>query len=499
MVKVLDASGEPISGASVTFVLPSAGASGTFGESGLSLTVQTDLSGTAVGRGLRPNGVAGQFRIRVSTSWRSVPAVAMLAQTNAEPVAKSDTVRRSPFWQWWRERWRGAWQWRRAAASRILRIRRLRGRLPLDRSAPGRQRWARRIRPQIRTGGADPKFMFSRRFAGLSMLVLLVGSAPAYDLFGPVLGLLPDVRIGTVRPIRGIPGAASIGDLVDTGTDATSIAMTPRHSSALLITDAGARVASLEADGTWTTAQLELPSDFHPTIVKFSATGQTAALYDPSARQLWLSAGATRQIDPSQLPAQIDLLAVSDGADFPIAGTSRDDSHSVFVLDAKGGLSRIPGFTKVTDVTFLGSGGDLAVADGGAKQVLLVRKPLSSSSPDLLLEVAGAPEGAVRIASSGDGQMLAVLAAQKADRRTVARPAAAGGRHPAETGNPVLGLLRLADRQWNPVECDCAPVNLTALKGNSVYRLTDRVDQPLWILDGDSGAARVMFVPAVQK
>jgi hypothetical protein len=86
---VVDAGGEPIGDAAVTFVLPATGASGSFGDSGLSLTVQTDSRGIATGRGLRPNGVAGQFRIRVAASWRSVPAVATVVQTNAEPVVKS--------------------------------------------------------------------------------------------------------------------------------------------------------------------------------------------------------------------------------------------------------------------------------------------------------------------------------------------------------------------------------------------------------------------------
>jgi hypothetical protein len=89
VVRVVDAGGEPIGDAAVTFVLPATGASGSFGDSGLSLTVQTDSRGIATGRGLRPNGVAGQFRIRVAASWRSVPAVATVVQTNAEPVVKS--------------------------------------------------------------------------------------------------------------------------------------------------------------------------------------------------------------------------------------------------------------------------------------------------------------------------------------------------------------------------------------------------------------------------
>jgi len=88
-VQVLSEAGEPLPNATVSFLLPATGASGHFGESGLSVTVETDEHGMAVGRGLVPNAVEGQFRIRVTASWRGEAANAAIQQTNAEPVAKS--------------------------------------------------------------------------------------------------------------------------------------------------------------------------------------------------------------------------------------------------------------------------------------------------------------------------------------------------------------------------------------------------------------------------
>src|SRR5436305_227835 len=52
VVQVVNAAGEPVVGAAVTFLLPASGASGTFSGSGLSVTVQTDRRGMAAGRGL---------------------------------------------------------------------------------------------------------------------------------------------------------------------------------------------------------------------------------------------------------------------------------------------------------------------------------------------------------------------------------------------------------------------------------------------------------------
>lgn len=94
VVRVLGPDGEPGRGATVTFLLPARGASGSFGESGLSITVQADNGGVAVGRGLRPNNVAGQFQIRVITSWNGAASSATLSQTNAEPVAHAGRSKR---------------------------------------------------------------------------------------------------------------------------------------------------------------------------------------------------------------------------------------------------------------------------------------------------------------------------------------------------------------------------------------------------------------------
>jgi hypothetical protein len=88
VVRVMDSGGEPLSGATVTFLLPATGPSGSFLDGGLSLTTQTDSQGQAVGRGLRPNSIAGEFRIRVTASWSGSQGAATLVQTNAEPVVK---------------------------------------------------------------------------------------------------------------------------------------------------------------------------------------------------------------------------------------------------------------------------------------------------------------------------------------------------------------------------------------------------------------------------
>jgi hypothetical protein len=89
VVQVLSGSGEPIAGATVSFLLPASGAGATFSGGGLSLTVQSDAKGMAVGRRLTPNRIEGPFRIRVTASWHGEAASATLSQTNAEPATQT--------------------------------------------------------------------------------------------------------------------------------------------------------------------------------------------------------------------------------------------------------------------------------------------------------------------------------------------------------------------------------------------------------------------------
>lgn|SRR4051794_13911236 len=87
VVEVRDASNRPIQGASVSFVLPSIGPGGLFADGSRTLMVQTDASGRAVARGLRPNNQVGQFEMRAVGSFRGESATVTITQTNAAPVA----------------------------------------------------------------------------------------------------------------------------------------------------------------------------------------------------------------------------------------------------------------------------------------------------------------------------------------------------------------------------------------------------------------------------
>ena len=93
-VEVRDATGNPISGAVVTFTLPSVGAGGSFPDGSRTLTLPTGENGRALARGLRTNQVTGPFNIRVNASFKGESASTVLRQTNAAPTVEAKQGRK---------------------------------------------------------------------------------------------------------------------------------------------------------------------------------------------------------------------------------------------------------------------------------------------------------------------------------------------------------------------------------------------------------------------
>jgi len=87
IVQVEDENRKPVAGASVVFLLPGNGASGSFVNGSRMLTVLTDQNGRAVMRGFTPNNVTGKFEVRVTASHRGQTATATISQANVAAAA----------------------------------------------------------------------------------------------------------------------------------------------------------------------------------------------------------------------------------------------------------------------------------------------------------------------------------------------------------------------------------------------------------------------------
>ena len=87
VVQVQDENHKPVAGAIVVFTLPSNGAGGVFANGARTLSMVSDNQGQAVARGFRPNGLKGQFQIRVNASYQGQTTSTNINQSNAALTA----------------------------------------------------------------------------------------------------------------------------------------------------------------------------------------------------------------------------------------------------------------------------------------------------------------------------------------------------------------------------------------------------------------------------
>ena len=81
-VQVNDEKDTPVANASVSMVVPSQGATGTFANGSFIVTGTTDARGQAVIKGFRPNEIPGKMEIAVTVSYRGQTGHAVITQFN---------------------------------------------------------------------------------------------------------------------------------------------------------------------------------------------------------------------------------------------------------------------------------------------------------------------------------------------------------------------------------------------------------------------------------
>ncbi len=85
VIQVLDAQGNPVAGAQVTFQSPTTGPSVTFFGAARTATVETDQEGRAEPSTILANTYEGPFTIAVSANYQGQTATAAVQQTNTAP------------------------------------------------------------------------------------------------------------------------------------------------------------------------------------------------------------------------------------------------------------------------------------------------------------------------------------------------------------------------------------------------------------------------------
>ena len=311
----------------------------------------------------------------------------------------------------------------------------------------------------------------------LVMLPAAVQSA-SNTIEGPRMGFVFDHAARSVRPILGIPGAATLGKPVESGLDLRKIAISPMQDYLLATEGEHNQVVVLATSRAPLVAVAVQGADRGPDQLSISAGGTAAALYYKGGNHVLVITGLPAApriserlyLSAGQAPS---ALAISDDGQTLLAGIA----DSVYWVSPSGEVPVLRGLHKIVSIA-LGSNHTALVADGVANQIHRIQNVTTAVEPDV---VAGPKQGIatpVAVAMSQDGKRAFV----------------------ANSKSGTVAILDLhAKAELAQLSCQCTPTGLDRLAGADVFRLTEPVSGPMWVLDGAAHQSRIVFVPPAAK
>jgi hypothetical protein len=312
------------------------------------------------------------------------------------------------------------------------------------------------------------------RFTCLFAVVGSLAHAQSGSVAGPSAGYVFDPAAQVVRQIRGIAGAATIGDPVDFGMAITSAQISPRGDLAVVsAADSSAHLFRIANGAARELAMVRLGPV--PTVAFFSPTGSAVALYSPDGVQVlrglpdapevaFTAPIRTQLFQPATSAVRLrpvpgGTLAVSDDATVLLHAAQ----GSVAVITA-GGSRNLADTKGAVAIALAPQSHDAAVVSGGT---LSLYKDVTGASTRQDFPNASATAG---IAFSADGSKVLMA------------------------GLRAVTVLDRATGETRQTQCDCRIGGLAAM--GAMFRLNEVGDGPMWLVDASGGEPRLVFVPA---
>jgi hypothetical protein len=307
--------------------------------------------------------------------------------------------------------------------------------------------------------------MAKRLFHFLYAASLAAASASGADVSGAVSGFVYDSAARAIRPVLGIPGAAVLGEPLDSGSVVAYASIAPEQDVAVAVgTDGSVRLVRL---GTRASQPLETLHGA-PRSVAFSPRGSSAAFLNDSTLDVF-----TGFPEKPSLARTLDLAAVGT----PSAVAISDDGTAVLV--SAGGAVRAAGESADWKTLQEGEwvfafvpGSRDALLAGRAGAVMLVREATASGERKQVAPGSDDAPAATAVAVTASGLYLVVQ-----DRQ--------------------VSVLDPSGQVLAKHACDCAPAGVSRM--GSTFRLNEVSEAPLWLLDGASPEGRLVFVPPVAR
>ena len=328
----------------------------------------------------------------------------------------------------------------------------------------------------------------------------------------PMLGFVVDGS-HALRPVIGIPGAASVGSALNLGFEISQAQISSDHSY-MVVTTPGSdwplwiqlragtmAIRPMESfvNGVSTgrrvqcSDEADMPVDYRQGLslrcartravvdtsakidrIALSPTGSAAALLSTSTGRIYVftnmagSPALAREFEAGALgPAS--ALAITDDGETAALGVSDGNAGALFVLNAGQAPRLVASMQHPSAIQFLRNRNSAIVADSTGNTIY------SLSGGDLV-SMATAADGIsqpVGIAVSNDNQRIFIGNSESASVVTLN----------LDGGAPIQ------------THCNCTLTGLHPTNADSVFRLTDFSGRPVLLFDGNTAAPRIIFVP----
>lgn len=289
----------------------------------------------------------------------------------------------------------------------------------------------------------------------------------------PVLGYLLDSNATSYQAVWGIPGSATLGDALRTGTSFERAVVSPNQEFVIgAETESGQlRLARFTFDGS--SADPIPHNDALQSMdrLAFSPGGTSAVVYDEERRTFWVLRGLTElpewrtAIDFAAFATRITALAVSDDGEAVVVATADGDRGSVYALSPGAGVRLLFGAQNITAASFLRGSHGVVFAENRRNQI------------DWIQDVTG-PANLLPLVGEHDGVTAPIGLQVSADNTRVIV---------ANANDSILSV----DFQGGTTltVCECRVQGLWPLRGGAVFRVSDSAG-PLWLYDGDAAEPR---------
>jgi hypothetical protein len=304
----------------------------------------------------------------------------------------------------------------------------------------------------------------------------VAGTQLPNKLSGPIVGYVWSVTDHALHPIQGVLGNATIGAPLDAGFELTqALPLDERHFLGSTPDETSLVVISAATLPFTKSAVAGAPAK--PSLAARSEKGSAAVLYYAAEQKIRIVTKLTstpilaESIDVLPGLGEITRMAVSDDGRLVMYAASQPDQDVLYSWTSASSHRLVAILRRVSGIALLENSGTVVV-DSKENAVYYFADPTRSAAKVLLADDRNGVSNPTSVAVV-NGERIYVT---NASARTVL-------------------VLTLSGQVLRSLPCNCEPAGLYPFS-DSVYRLSERVDQTINLLKVGETGDRIVFVPA---